>query len=73
MTVQDAVRTVSVPRQAGPVDPPAPAPAPAAPLPGRQRPYTADEREFALMMLGVIAFLEAFIITGLLLAQYVWT
>ncbi len=81
MTVQDAVRTVTVPRQAGPADPPLAPPAPlppaaaAAPAPatasllGRDRPLTADERQFAV----ALVVLESVIVTGLLLAQYAWT
>ncbi len=73
MTVQVAVRTVVVPRQAGPVEPPpAAVPAP-APLLGRDRPLTRDEREFVLGLVGLLVFLQAIIITGIVLAETVWS
>lgn len=78
MSVQDAVRTVTVPRQAEPADPPltSAAPPPAAPpragVIGRDRPLTKDEREFVLMTGGVFGALSVIIVTFLLLAQYVW-
>ncbi len=80
MTVEDTVRTVTVPQQAGPVEPPpattapAPAPAPAAaPLLGRDRPLTADERQFAIGLAALVAVLGAIIVVGLLLAEHVWS
>jgi hypothetical protein len=79
MTVQDAARAVAVPQQAVPVDPPPapaaePAPAPVAPaLIGRDRPLTPDEREFLVSGLALWLFLSTFIVTGLLLAQLVWS
>jgi hypothetical protein len=79
MTVQDATRTVDVPRQAGPVDPPltavAPTPAtPAAPaLLGRDRPLTPEERGFALGLVAMLLVLGTIIVAGLLLGQYAWS
>lgn len=82
MTVQDTARTVTVPRQAGPADRPVEAPAPvvaAAPAPttalllGRERPLTADERQFALGLVMMVLALAAVIVGGLLLAQHLWT
>lgn len=78
MTVQDATRVATVPKQAGPADPPlAPAaeaaPAPARPLIGRDRPRTADEREFLVSGLALWLFLSTFIITFLLLSMHVWS
>ena len=74
MTVQDATRTVTVPRQAGPVDPPLAVPPPAAPaLIGRDRPRTADERMFALGLAAMAAVLGTIIVVGLLVGQYVWS
>ncbi len=78
MTVQDATRVVRVPQQAGPVDPPpAPEPttSPAAPAPliGRDRPRTADERQFLLGGLAMCLVLSAYILTGLLLSEFVWS
>ncbi len=81
MTVQAVVPTVTVPRQAGPVDPPL-APLPlsaevpavrAAPLLGRDRPLTPDERQFAIGLVAVFVALMTYIVSGLLLAQYVWS
>jgi hypothetical protein len=75
MTVQDATRTVVVPQQARPVDPPlAPAPEPAAaPLLGRDRPLTAEERQFLLGGLAMCLCLGLYIVTGLLLSLLVWS
>ena len=79
MTVQDAVRTVTVPPQAQPADPPPaplapPVPAPAsAPLLGRDRPLTADERQIAVALAVMVSILSLVIVTGLLVAQYAWT
>ena len=77
MTVQDTVRTVTVPRQAGPVEPPLPLVPPSAvaapataPLPRQARPLTADERQFAVALVALFLALEAIIVGGLLLAQY---
>lgn len=78
MTVQDT-RTVTVPPQAGPADPPLPlsttaAPAPAAALLlGRDRPRTAEEREFALALVAMLVCLGSFIFAILLFAEYVWS
>ena len=77
MTVQDATRVVSVPPQAVPADPP-PAPEPTtepagpAPLIGRDRPRTADERQFLPGGLAMCLVLSAYILTGLLLSEFVW-
>ena len=72
MTVQDTLR-VAVPRQAGPVEPPAvPVPAP-PPLLGKDRPWTQDEREFALVLVLLFAALTVIIATGLVFCQYVWS
>ena len=74
MTVQDAVRTVTVPSQAGPTQARPPIAAPqVTPLTGRDRPLTADERQFALGLVGMVVVLGAIIVAGLLVAQYVWT
>ena len=79
MTVHDtatpAVARVTVPTQAGPVDapPPAAAPVPAAPLLGRDRPLTTDERQFALGLALLTFVLGTVIVVGLLVGQYVWT
>ena len=80
MTVQDAVHTATVPRQGEPTDAPldgaplsASAPVPVAiPLLGRDRPLTADERQFALALAALSVVLGTIIVTGLLLAQYAW-
>lgn len=76
MTVQDAVSTVHVPQQARTADPPPVVPpaaaAAVAPLLGRDRPLTADEREFVVTLAVLLLALEVFIVTGLLLAQFVW-
>ncbi len=80
MTVQDTVRTVVVPRQAEPADPPLAPPAPAtdtapavAALLGRDRPLTADERMFAIGLVMMLLILGTIIVTGLLVGQYVWS
>lgn len=77
MTVQDATRAATVPRQARPAGPPpAPAgqPASAAPaLLGRDRPLTADEHEFLVTGLGLWLFLSTFIVVFLLLSVHVWS
>lgn len=74
MTVQDTVGTITVPRQAEPVDPPlAPAPPATAPLVGRDRPLTTDERQFALGLAAMAAVLGTIIVVGLLLGQYAWS
>lgn len=79
MDVQETP-TVSVPRQAGPAEPPpapaavpAPAATPAAPLLGRDRPLTADERAFALGLSALALVLGTIIVVGLLVGQYVWS
>lgn len=49
------------------------APVPVAiPLLGRDRPLTADERQFALALAALSVVLGTIIVTGLLLAQYAW-
>lgn len=74
MTVQETVHTVTVPQQAGPVDPPLSAPAVApAPLVGRDRPLTADERAFAIGLAALVLVLGTIIVVGLLVGQYVWS
>ena len=79
MTVQDATRTVSVPRQAEPVDLPLATPAPATPVPaaapllGRDRPLTTDERDFARGLAALFVVLGTIIVVGLLLGQYAWS
>ena len=78
MTVQDDVRTVTIPRPAEPSDPPlvdAPIPtsAPSAGVAGRDRPLTTDERLFVLGMAGVFGWLSVYIVTFLLLSTYVWS
>lgn len=76
MSVQDAVRTVTIPKQAGPADPPltAPVAAPAARagIPGADRPLTSDERQFILGASITFGGLAAIIVTFLLLSVYVW-
>ena len=74
MSVQDAVRTVTIPAQAGPADPPLEA-APSAPragVPGRDRPLTSDERQFILGATITFGGLAVIIVTFLLLATQVW-
>ena len=79
MTVQDTVHTVTVPQQAQPVDPPlAPRPVtadvpPSAPLIGRDRPLTSDERQFAIGLAVLALVLGTIIVVGLLVGQYVWS
>lgn len=76
MTVQDTVPTsaVTVPRQAGPVEPPPAAPAVVpVPLVGRDRPLTADERAFAIGLAALVLVLGTIIVVGLLVGQYVWS
>ena len=79
MTVQDTaptvtVPTVTVPRQAEPADAPRPGPAadalPSAPLLGRDRPLTADERQFAVGLAVLALLLGTIIVAGLLVGQY---
>lgn len=67
--------TVTVPRQTGPVEPPsAPRPSvPAAPLLERDRPWTADERQFLVGLVGLFVLLETSIVGGLAVATQVWT
>ena len=78
MTVQDTA-TVTVPTQAQPVDAPrAPLPVPAevppsAPLLGRDRPLTTDERQFAIGLAVLALALGTIIVVGLLVGHYVWT
>ena len=81
MTVQDAaVHTVTVPAQAAPADAPLPREAPAAtatpeaaPVVGRVRPLTVDERQFALGLIVMTLALGTIIVVGLLVGQYVWS
>jgi hypothetical protein len=74
MTVQDTVGTITVPRQAEPVDPPlVPAPPATAPLLGRDRPLTTDERQFALGLAVLALVLGTIIVVGLLVAEHVWS
>ena len=71
-TVQDVTATVTVPRQAGPVDPaPAPVPVPAR-LVGRERPFTPEERQFVLGAYAMFLVLLAVIVAELLLDRFVW-
>ena len=85
MSVQDDVRTVTVPSPTEPADPPlaslstptptrppAPAPAPTGVV-GRDRPLTKDERLFVFAASGIFVVLSTIIVTFLLLAQYVWS
>jgi hypothetical protein len=72
MTVQDTITTVTVPQQAGPTEPPVAAPPP-APLVGRDRPLTVDERAFAIGLTALVLVLGTIIVVGLLVGQYVWT
>ena len=76
MSVQDAVRTVTVPAQAGPVDPPlttaAPAALPRAGVPGRDRRLTSEERQFILGASITFGGLAVIIVTFLLLSTQVW-
>lgn len=76
MSVKDAVRTVSIPRQAGPADPPLPTPPAAAPtsvgVPGRDRPLTSDEKQFILGAIITFGGLALIIVTFLLLSTQVW-
>lgn len=82
MTVQDTV-TVPVPQQAPPPEPQGTArpaagtagrggPA-AAPLVGRDRPLTTEERQFALALVVMLLALGSIIVTGLLMAELVWS
>ena len=78
MTVQDTVPTITVPSQAAPVDPPVASPAvtavpTAAPLIGRDRPLTTDERQFAIGLAVLTLVLGTIIVVGLLLGQYAWS
>jgi hypothetical protein len=77
MTVQD-VRTVVIPKQAGPADPPLEATPPAAPAApevdrrvGRDRPLDAEERGFVVGLFLTFVFLSAIIVGGISWAQYV--
>ena len=75
MSVKDAVRTVTVPQQAGPADPPLEAPAPTPPwvgVPGNARALTKEEREFLLGAIITFGGLAVIIVTFLLLATQVW-
>ena len=70
-TVQDAVVTVPLPRPPDVPSAAAPAPPPPALL-GKDRPYTTEERAFALGMFALFSVLWLVIVVELLLAQYVW-
>jgi hypothetical protein len=74
MSVQDAVRTVTIPQQAGPADPPLAArpPAPRAGVPGHARPLTSDEKQFILGASITFGGLAVIIVTFLLLSVYAW-
>lgn len=77
MSVQDATRTVTVPQQAGPADPPLASlpvrPSSATPgVPGRDRPLTSEERQFVLGAVITFGGLAAIFVTFLLLSVYVW-
>lgn len=74
MSVQDAVRTVTVPQQGGPADPPLAAarPAPRAGVPGADRPLTSEERQFILGASITFGGLAVILVTFLLLSVYVW-
>lgn len=82
MSVPSTTRTARVPAQAGPVEPPAAPPAapaapaarqaPAAPLLGRDRPLTADERQCLAALTGLCVVLGTIVVVFLLLAQHVW-
>lgn len=74
--VREAVRTVIVPRQAGPVDAPLPAradDAAPAPLVGSDRPLDPEERSFLISMVLLVSFLSTIIVGGLVLAEKVWS
>ena len=80
MTVQDTVpTTVTVPTQASPVDAPLISPSPtadvraSAPLLGRDRPLTTDERQFAIGLAVLALVLGTIIVVGLLVGQYAWS
>ena len=64
---------VVVPRQAGPVEPPPAAPRVPAPLVGRDRPLTAEERFCLLGLITMDLVLGTIIVVGLLVGQYVWS
>lgn len=74
MSVQDAVRSITIPQQAGPADPPLTAAplAPRAGVPGRDRPLTSDEKQFILGASITFGGLAVIIVTFLLLSVYVW-
>ncbi len=44
-----------------------------SPLLGRDRPLTADERQFAIAFVVLFLGLATIVVTGLLPAQHVWT
>ena len=71
MSVQDAVRTVAVPRQAG-----APtAEQAAAPVerPHRSNAWTAEEKQFAVVLSLMFAVLGVVITVAMVMAQDVWS
>lgn len=74
MSVQDAVRTVVVPRQAGSPDDvhiaPVQAPAPSTP---RGRAWTAEEREFAVVLWALFGVLSLVVVVGMVMAVDVWS
>ena len=84
MTVQDTAVPVAVPTQgaqsvdAVPAPLPAPLPVtaeapPSAPLLGRDRALTTDERQFAVGLAVLTLVLGTIIVVGLLVGQYVWS
>ena len=76
MTISDTIRTPTVPQQAGPAGPPLPpqqTATAAAPLLGSDRPLSAEERQFVLALVAMVLVLGTVIVTGLLVAQHVWS
>ena len=70
------LQTVTIPQQAGPAEPPPAAAPPAAKAPaliGKDRPLTAEEREFRLSLVGLFLFLQALIVPLLLISHYAWS
>jgi hypothetical protein len=78
MTVQAPASTVPldrvvVPRQAGPVEPPLTAPLVPAPLKGRDRPLTAEERSCLLGLIALHLVLSTIVVVGVLIGHSVWS